>query len=120
MPEAVIVSAVRTPVGRSGRGAFATTRPDDLAASAVTAALNRIPTLDAAEIDDIILGCAMPEAERAGMSPVPSASVPASPSISPASLSIAFALPASKPSPRPPSASKPAWPPPSWLAASNP
>jgi acetyl-CoA acyltransferase len=64
MPEAVIVSAVRTPVGRSGRGAFATTRPDDLAASAVRAALDRVPSLSPAEIDDIILGCAMPEAEQ--------------------------------------------------------
>jgi len=64
MPEAIIVSAVRTPAGRSGRGVFATTRPDDLAASAVRAALDRVPSLSAAEIDDIILGCAMPEAEQ--------------------------------------------------------
>jgi acetyl-CoA acyltransferase len=64
MPEAVIVSAVRTAVGRSGRGAFATTRPDDLAASAVRAALDRVPELDVAEVGDLILGCAMPEAEQ--------------------------------------------------------
>ena len=64
MQEAVIVSAVRTAVGRSGKGAFATTRPDDLAATAVRGALDRIPTLEAAEIDDLILGCAMPEAEQ--------------------------------------------------------
>ena len=64
MQEAVIVSAVRTAVGRSGKGAFATTRPDDLAATAVRGALDRIPALDVAEIDDLILGCAMPEAEQ--------------------------------------------------------
>ena len=64
MQEAVIVSAVRTAVGRSGKGAFATTRPDDLAATAVRGALNRVPSLDVAEIDDLILGCAMPEAEQ--------------------------------------------------------
>ncbi len=64
MQEAVIVSAVRTAVGRSGKGAFATTRPDDLAATAVRGALNRVPALDVTEIDDLILGCAMPEAEQ--------------------------------------------------------
>jgi len=64
MQEAVIVSAVRTAVGRSGKGAFATTRPDDLAATAVRGALDRVPALDVAEIDDLILGCAMPEAEQ--------------------------------------------------------
>jgi len=64
MQEAVVVSAVRTAVGRAGRGAFATTRPDDLAAIAVRGALGRVPGLDSAEIDDVILGCAMPEAEQ--------------------------------------------------------
>jgi len=64
MTEAVIVSAVRTAVGRSGRGVFATTRPDDLAAFAVKGALERVPTLDVAEVGDLILGCAMPEAEQ--------------------------------------------------------
>ena len=64
MQEAVIVSAVRTAVGRSGKGAFATTRPDDLAATAVRGALDRVRALDVAEIDDLILGCAMPEAEQ--------------------------------------------------------
>jgi acetyl-CoA acyltransferase len=65
MPEAVLVSAVRTPVGRAPKGALATTRPDDLAATALTGALDRIPALDRAEIDDIILGCAQPEGEQA-------------------------------------------------------
>jgi acetyl-CoA acyltransferase len=64
MPEAVIVSAVRTAVGRSGKGAFSTTRPDDLASAAVQGALERVPALDTAEVDDVILGCAMPEGEQ--------------------------------------------------------
>jgi acetyl-CoA acyltransferase len=64
MPEAVLVSAVRTPVGRAPKGALATTRPDDLAATALGGALERVPQLDKAEIDDVILGCAQPEAEQ--------------------------------------------------------
>jgi acetyl-CoA acyltransferase len=63
MPEAVLVSAVRTPVGRAPWGSLATTRPDDLAAIALNAALDRIPELDKAEIEDVILGCAQPEGE---------------------------------------------------------
>ena len=64
MPEAVIVSTVRTAVGRAVKGALATTRPDDLGAVAIRGALDRVPALDAKEIDDVILGCAMPEAEQ--------------------------------------------------------
>jgi acetyl-CoA acyltransferase len=64
MSEAVIVSAVRTAVGKSGRGAFSTTRPDDLAAAAVRGALNRVQALDSKEIGDLVLGCAMPEGEQ--------------------------------------------------------
>jgi acetyl-CoA acyltransferase len=64
MPEAVIVSAVRTPVGRAYKGTLRTTRPDDLAAIAIKEALARVPGLDAKEIDDVILGCAMPEGEQ--------------------------------------------------------
>ncbi len=64
MADAVIVSTVRTAVGRSGKGTLATTRPDDLGAVAIRGALERVPELDAAEIDDVILGCAMPEAEQ--------------------------------------------------------
>lgn len=63
MPEAVLVSAVRTPVGRAPKGALATTRPDDLAAIALTSALAKVPTLEKDEIDDVILGCAQPEGE---------------------------------------------------------
>jgi len=64
MPEAVIVSAVRTAVGRSGKGSFATTRPDELASVAVRGALDRVPALETKEIGDLILGCAMPEGEQ--------------------------------------------------------
>jgi len=64
MTEAVIVSAVRTAVGKAPRGALRYTRPDDLGAIAVRGALDRVPQLDAHEIDDVILGCAMPEAEQ--------------------------------------------------------
>ncbi len=64
MNEVIIASAVRTPVGKAPRGTLRTTRPDDLAAVAISGALARIPQLDKAEIDDVILGCAMPEAEQ--------------------------------------------------------
>jgi len=65
MPEAVLVSAVRTPVGRAPKGALSTTRPDDLAAIAINGALDRVQALERAEIDDVILGCAQPEGEQA-------------------------------------------------------
>jgi acetyl-CoA acyltransferase len=64
MPKAVLVAAVRTPVGRAPKGALSTTRPDDLASTALSGALDRIPNLDRAEIDDVILGCAQPEGEQ--------------------------------------------------------
>jgi acetyl-CoA acyltransferase len=64
MPEAILVAAVRTPVGRAPKGALSTTRSDDLAATALGAALDRVPGLDKSEIDDVILGCAQPEAEQ--------------------------------------------------------
>jgi acetyl-CoA acyltransferase len=64
MNEAVIVSAVRTPVGKAPRGTLRTTRPDDLAAFAIQGALERLPQLDRKEIEDVIMGCAMPEAEQ--------------------------------------------------------
>ena len=64
MPKAVLVSAVRTPVGRAPKGAFSTTRPEDLAATALRGALDKIPGLDRAEIEDVILGCAQPEGEQ--------------------------------------------------------
>jgi acetyl-CoA acyltransferase len=64
MNQAVIVSAVRTPVGKAPSGSLRASRPDDLAAVVLAEALRRAPGLDAAEIDDVILGCAMPEAEQ--------------------------------------------------------
>jgi acetyl-CoA acyltransferase len=64
MGEAVIVSSVRTAVGKAPRGALSTTRPDDMAAAVIAEALRRAPGLDPGEIDDVIFGCAMPEAEQ--------------------------------------------------------
>ena len=64
MPEALIVSSVRTPVGRANKGALRAARPDDLAALAIKEALRRVPGLRPNEIDDVILGCAMPEGEQ--------------------------------------------------------
>jgi acetyl-CoA acyltransferase len=64
MKDAVIVSAARTAVGKAPAGTLRTTRPDDMAAAVIAAALERAPGLDAAEIDDVIVGCAMPEAEQ--------------------------------------------------------
>src|SRR6266478_1080765 len=64
MREAVIVSSVRTPVGRAFKGTLRATRPDDLAATVIKGALERVPQLDPKEIEDVILGCAMPEGEQ--------------------------------------------------------
>jgi acetyl-CoA acyltransferase len=63
MNEAVIVAGLRTAVGKAPRGALRTTRPDDMAAEVIGALLNRTPSLDPASIDDVIMGCAMPEGE---------------------------------------------------------
>jgi len=62
--EAVIVASVRTAVGKAGKGTLARTRPDDLAAVAIQGALARVPAVTSDMIDDVILGCAMPEAEQ--------------------------------------------------------
>ncbi|MBN8726393.1 MAG: acetyl-CoA C-acyltransferase [Xanthomonadales bacterium] len=62
--DAYIVSAVRTPVGKAPRGVFRNTRPDDLLAHVLRAAIDRTPGIDAARIGDAIVGCAMPEAEQ--------------------------------------------------------
>jgi acetyl-CoA acyltransferase len=64
MREVVIASSVRTPVGRAFKGTLRATRPDELAAVAIKGALDRIPQLDPREIEDVIVGCAMPEAEQ--------------------------------------------------------
>src|SRR5215813_4315601 len=64
MQEAVIVSAVRTAVGKAPNGVLRSTRPDELAATTIAEALKRAPGVEPSEIDDVILGCAMPEAEQ--------------------------------------------------------
>ena len=64
MREAVIASAVRTPAGKAPKGVLRNTRPDELAATAIRAALDRAGNMDPAKVDDVILGCAMPEAEQ--------------------------------------------------------
>lgn len=64
MKDAFIVSAIRTAVGKAPNGALRSTRPDDLGAIAVRAALDRVPELDVKRIEDVIIGCAMPEAEQ--------------------------------------------------------
>ncbi len=64
MQDAVIVSAVRTAVGKAPKGTLSVMRPDELAASAMIGALARVAGLDPASIDDVILGCAMPEGEQ--------------------------------------------------------
>ena len=66
MPEAVIVSAARTPIGRARKGSLVDARPDDLVAFAIDAALDRVPELDRAEIVDVMVGCGFPQ-ERQGM-----------------------------------------------------
>src|SRR6187431_69426 len=64
MADAFIVSAVRTPVGKAPNGALRHTRPDEMAAVVIREALARVTGLDASEVEDVILGCAMPEAEQ--------------------------------------------------------
>ncbi len=64
MTSAVIVSAARTAIGKAPRGTLRTTRPEEMAAAAVRAVMERAPGVDAEDIDDVILGCAMPEAEQ--------------------------------------------------------
>ena len=64
MKDAYIVSAVRTPVGKAFKGGFRNTRPDDLLAHALREAMNEVPDLDPALVEDVIVGCAMPEAEQ--------------------------------------------------------
>jgi acetyl-CoA acyltransferase len=64
MKEAVIVSAVRTAVGKAPKGMYRTTQPETLAVTAIRGALDRAPGLDPADIDDVVLGCAFPEAEQ--------------------------------------------------------
>jgi acetyl-CoA acyltransferase len=64
MAKAYIISAVRTAIGRAYRGSLKDTRPDDLGTVAIRGAIERVPNLDPARVDDVILGCAMPEGEQ--------------------------------------------------------
>src|SRR4029453_7562709 len=64
MREAVIVSAVRTAVGKAPRGTLRNTRPDETGAASIKEAIARVPGLQGSDIDDVIMGCAMPEAEQ--------------------------------------------------------
>lgn len=64
MKDAVIVSAVRTPVGKAKRGGLATVRPDEMAAIAIQALLKQTPNLDPAQVEDVVIGCAFPEGEQ--------------------------------------------------------
>src|SRR3954454_10323191 len=63
MPEAVIVSAARTPIGRANKGSLKDFRPDDLAAFIVRTAVEKVPGLDPADIDDLLLGCGLASGE---------------------------------------------------------
>src|SRR6266498_3647747 len=64
VPEAVIVSAARTPIGRAAKGSFVNARPDDLGAFAVRTAVEKVPQLDPGEIVDVMIGCGFPEGEQ--------------------------------------------------------
>src|SRR5260221_28080 len=64
MPEAVIVATARSPIGRAFKGTLTSIRPDDLTAQIVRAALDKVPGLDPADIDDLILGCGLPGGEQ--------------------------------------------------------
>jgi acetyl-CoA C-acetyltransferase len=64
MPEAVIVSTARTPIGRAGKGSLISARPDDLVAFAIKEALSKVPNLDPNEVEDVMLGCGFPEEEQ--------------------------------------------------------
>jgi acetyl-CoA C-acetyltransferase len=86
MPDAVIVATARSPIGRANKGSLLDVRPDDLAATIVRAALAKVPQLDPAEVEDVILGCAQPAGEQgynigrvvallAGMDDVPGTTV---------------------------------------------
>src|SRR6202451_2221683 len=64
MREAVVVSAVRTPVGKAPKGTLRSTRPDDLAALVIKESIARAKGLDPQDIEDVVIGCSMPEAEQ--------------------------------------------------------
>src|SRR3954463_7298881 len=74
MKDAVIVSAVRTAVGKAPKGTLRATRPDEMGATVIKGAVDRVPGLESSEIEDVIMGCAMPEAEQ-GMNVTRSAAI---------------------------------------------
>lgn len=87
MKEAVIVSAVRTAVGKAPKGMLKNTRPDDLGAAAIKEAVARVPNLDVNEIDDVIMGCAFPEAEQ-GMNVARTAMIEAGLSVATSAMTV--------------------------------
>src|SRR5436305_6494095 len=87
MRETVVVSSVRTPVGRAFKGTLRATRPDELAAVVIKGALERVPQLDLKDIEDVILGCAMP-GEGRGMNVARIASLPAGLPVATAAMTI--------------------------------
>jgi acetyl-CoA acyltransferase len=87
MREAVIVSAVRTAVGKAPRGTLRTTRPDEMGAAVIKEALARVPNLDVNEVEDVIMGCAMPEAEQ-GMNVARAAAIRAGLPVSSSAMTI--------------------------------
>src|SRR5271154_3803459 len=87
MAEAVIVSSVRTAVGKAPKGALRQVRPDDLAAEALKGALARVPALKPEMVEDVILGCATPEAEQ-GMNVARIASLAAGVPVSAAAMTV--------------------------------
>ena len=77
MPEAVVVSVARSPIGRAVKGSLATIRPDDVASQVIQAVLDKVPELDPRQIDDLMRGCAQPAGGWASAhSPFRRASVP--------------------------------------------
>ena len=64
MREAVIVSAVRTPVGKAGKGSYKNVRPEDLGAAVIKGAMDKVPGLSGEDVEDVIFGCAMPEGQQ--------------------------------------------------------
>ena len=120
MPESVLVAAVRTPVGRAPKGALSTVRPDDLAATALSGAFDKVPALDKSPSTTSSSAARSPKASRAGTSPGWQHCERAFPSKSPALPSTASAPPVSRLSRSPICASVPAaraW---LWPAARNP
>src|SRR2546429_8420061 len=87
MRNALIVSAVRTAVGKAPRGTLKDTRPDETGGTVIKEALARVPGLEASEIEDVIMGCAMPEAEQ-GMNIARSAAIRAGLPVSTSAMTI--------------------------------